>query len=92
MCVKDFFQFCAVTVQAMVDSFSCWHEKLSYAHICQLSVFLIFRRLVLLWKRIAWPGNKARVHLFSFMRRGKSTIFTAESGHLGDKQKVPITS
>ena len=55
-------------------------------------IFLIFRRLVLLWKRIAWPGNNARVHLFSFTRRGKSTIFKAESGHLGDKQKVPITS
>ena len=55
-------------------------------------IFLIFRRLVLLWKRIAWPGNNARVYLFSFTRRGKSTIFKAESGHLGDKQKVPITS
>ena len=55
-------------------------------------IFLIFRRLVLLWKRIAWPGNNARVHLFSFTKRGKCTIFTAESRHLGDKQKVPITS
>ena len=55
-------------------------------------IFLIFRRLVLLWKRIAWPENNARLHLFLFTRQGKSTIFTAESGHLRDKQKVPITS
>ena len=38
MCVTDLFQFCAVAVQAILDSFSCWHEKLSYAHICQLNI------------------------------------------------------
>ena len=38
MCVKDFFQFSAVAVQAILDSFSCRHEELSYAHICQLNI------------------------------------------------------
>ena len=38
MCVKDLFQFCAVAVQAIVDSFLCRHEQLSYGHICQLDI------------------------------------------------------
>ena len=87
MCVKDLFQFCAVAVQAILNSFSCRHEKLSVRIFASWPYSWFFRRLLLLWKRIAWPGNNARVHLFSFTRRGKSTIFTAESRHLGDKQK-----
>ena len=91
MCVKDLFQFVLLLFKLFLIAFRAG-TKSSPMRIFASWIFLIFRRLVLLWKRIAWPGNNARVYLFSFTRRGKSTIFKAESGHLGDKQKVAITS